>query len=269
MNYFNSNSMSKLIVLVYFILLPGFHIYGQAQNMYLPSGFEISNLPVWAQKMYSQNPNVLEVDSLFRNYYRANPFEKSYHTQYYKRWRRSVADKLNDQGFIVIPSPAQNKIMQNQYLQKQNSTSISNWSVVGPIAVLNNSGVPGKRQSNIYSIDQCASDSLVMYCGTEPGEVYKSLDEGNTWVNVSMNENFGSGVNAVEVDPNNSDIVFAGANAGVFRSQDGGATWINVLPQTNFGVNEILVNPSNSQLVLAASNKGLHRSVDGGASWVQ
>ena len=40
-----------------------------------------------------------------------------------------------------------------------------------------------------------------------------------------------------------------------------------MLPNTNFGVNEILIHPTNDQLVFASTDKGLHRSVDGGATW--
>lgn len=240
-----------------------------AQNMYKPSPAEISTLPDWAQKMYGDNPNLFEIELLYNEYYRTHPFEKSYHTQYFKRWKRNVAEYADETGFIRMPDESQKQIMQSQYLQKQNPQPQAAWNLVGPVQVFENSGNPGNGQANIYSFDQCLLDPNVMYCGTEPGEVYKSIDGGENWSNVSLNENFGSGVTAVEVHPFNSDIVFAGGNAGVFRSVDGGATWVKVLPQTNFGVNEILINLNNTQTVLAATNKGLYRSVDGGDNWTQ
>ena len=118
-------------------------------------------------------------------------------------------------------------------------------------------------------MDICAADTNFMYAGTEPGEVYKSTDGGETWSNTSMNENFGSGVKALEIDPTNPAIVFAGSDRGVFRSINGGQTWSHVLVNTDMSVNEILINPANTQLVLAASNKGLYRSADGGATFFQ
>ena len=241
------------------------------QNMYKPSLSEIASLPEWAQKMYGEDPNLFVVDSLYRDYYSRNTFQKSYHTQYYKRWRRNAVLIADENGKLVQPSLEQVKSVQQEYLQKSqsNQASVSNWTVMGPIQVIQNNGVPGNGQSNIYSVDQCESNPSVMYCGTEPGEVYKSMDGGETWTSVSMSMNFGSGVTAVEVDPNNADIVFAGGNAGVFRSTDGGATWTNVIPQSNFGVNEIVVNPSNAAIVMAATDKGLYRSTDGGLTWTQ
>lgn len=256
------------IILTFIFTLTGYSLF--SQNMQRPSAYEINTLPEWARKMYGPDPNVLEIDSLYQEYYRKVIFEKSYHTQYYKKWRRSVSDFIDDNGYVQTPDPALKQSQVELYKQsQQNISSFSSWTLAGPVQVFNNSGVPGKGQSNIYSIDQCAANPSVMYCGSEPGEVYKSLNGGDTWENTSKNENFGSGVTAIEVDDSNPDIVFAGGNAGVFRSINGGTTWVNVLPQTNFNVSEILVNPGNSQIVLVASEKGLYRSVNGGTNWVQ
>ncbi|MFM7768370.1 MAG: WD40/YVTN/BNR-like repeat-containing protein, partial [Bacteroidota bacterium] len=258
--------MKKILLLAIF----GFSISATAQNMYKPSAYEIQRLPRWAQVMYSDNPNLFEVDSLYRDYFSKNTFEKTYHTQYYKRWKRSVLPYVNDMGYIITPTSQEEKTIQQEYLSKKpQTTAVSNWSVLGPIQVIQNNGVPGNGQSNIYSVDQCESDPAVMYCGTEPGEVYKSLDGGETWSSVSMSMNFGSGVTAVEVDPTDPDIVFAGGNAGVFKSTDGGSNWTNVLNNSNFGVNEIIINPVNTNIVMAATDKGLFRSTDGGSNWLQ
>ena len=257
--------MKIRIILVVLFAFSSMHT--MAQPMSRPSQYEINTLPEWAKKMYGTNPNVLEVDSLYRNYYRSHAFIKTYHTQYYKKWRRAVVDFIDDQGFVKRSEMEQP--VQNRQPSQNLVPTVSNWTVTGPIQVLSNSGVPGKTQSNIYAIDQCAAVPDIMYCGTEPGEVYKSIDGGDTWNHSSMNENFGSGVGAVEVDPVHPDTVFAGADYGVFRSTDGGVTWSNVLVQTGFGANEILVNPANTQLVLAAATKGLFRSTDGGTNWTQ
>lgn len=241
----------------------------RAQNMYKPSSFEISTLPLWAQKMYGENPNFFEVDSLYRDYYRKNPFTKSYHTQYFKRWSREAVLLTGDDGYIRKENTVEPHIINTQKSVEKINASSAGWSLAGPVEVLGNNGVPGNGQANIYSIDQCLQVPSVLYCGTEPGEVYKSVDGGDHWSNASMNESFGSGVTSVEVNPFNPDVVFAGGNAGVFRSTDGAATWTNVLPQTNFGVNEILINLQDTQQVLAATNKGLYRSVNGGVNWTQ
>ena len=62
------------------------------------------SIPTWAKEMYRENPNVLEVDRLFKAYYKENPFKQNNYTRYYKRWRRYVSQFLNDDGTINFPS---------------------------------------------------------------------------------------------------------------------------------------------------------------------
>jgi photosystem II stability/assembly factor-like uncharacterized protein len=240
----------------------------QAQQMALPSDAEKATLPLWAQRMYTQPVNVYEVDSLYRAYFSSHTFVKTYHTQYYKKWRKLHAAFIDDQGFIQIPSLAERLERDRTYREQlaKRGQRASSWSLVGPVQVLDNDGSPGNEQTNVYALDQCTANPNVMYCGTEPGEVYKSLNGGQNWVNVSINETFGSGVTAIEIDPSNPDNVFAGAGAGVFRSTNGGTTWQNTLANTSW-VNEILVNPGNPSIVLAATDNGLYRSTDAGATW--
>jgi photosystem II stability/assembly factor-like uncharacterized protein len=240
-----------------------------SQNLQKPSAAEVSTLPEWAQKMYGTNPSVFEVDQLFKTYYRNHEFKKNFHTQYYKRWRRKNLLNLDASGFIQIPSAAENEQIEKEYRKKNKGVKSSNWSIVGPITNFQEGGTQGSGQTNVYSVDQCLGNPSIVYCGTEPGEVYKSNDEGLNWQLVSANEDFGSGVTAIEVHFSNQNIVFAGGNKGVFRSINGGISWQNVLPNSNLGVNEILIHPTNDQIVFACTDKGMYRSADGGTTWTQ
>lgn len=247
----------------YLFLFTFLYFKSFSQNLQKPSVIEIQSLPDWAQKMYGENPNVWEVDALYKNYFREHTFVKSYHTQYYKRWKKINVNQVDENGFIALNTA--NTIVKDK---SKNSNKTTGWSLVGPIQHKQENGQQGSGQSNVYSFDQCKNNLSVLYCGTEPGEVYKSIDAGENWFCVSMTENFGSGVTAVEVSPTNANTVFAGGNAGVFRSVDGGSTWSNTLPSSNLGVNEILINSIDEQIVFAATGKGLYRSTDGGLNWI-
>ncbi len=238
-----------------------------AQNLLKPSQSEIVTLPDWSKRMYSENPSIYEVDELYKNYYKTHSFVKSYHTQFYKRWRRKYLNFTDENGFINYPSFELSRLEDKAYRLKQNAEKSSNWSIVGPITNFQEGGAQGSGQTNVYSLDQCLGDPSVVYCGTEPGEVYKSTNEGLNWTLVSKNEDFGSGVTAIEVHFSNPNIVFAGGNNGIYRSIDGAQQWTNVLPNSNFGVNEILINPLYDQLVLACTDNGTYRSNDGGTTW--
>ncbi|HRY33697.1 MAG TPA: PKD domain-containing protein [Bacteroidales bacterium] len=260
--------MRRLLSLTAVMLLPAL-VAGQ--NMYRPSDSEILKLPAWAKEMYGQQPNVWLVDSLYKAWFAVHPFVKSYHTQYYKRWRRSAEPYLDERGFAVIPSVEEMSARDGQYRQglaAKDAVKSGQWQVLGPLQSLGNNGQKKGSQTNVYCIDQCASFPDILYCGTEPGEVYKSTDHGENWQCVTMEYDMGGGLTAIEVSPDNPDIVFAGSQHRLWRSLDGGVSWTSILQATDLGVNEILMIPSDQQVVLAATNKGLYRSTDGGAGFI-
>jgi len=265
--------MNKKISALLFYFLFSTLVYGQQK----PSSYEIMNLPLWAQKMYADNPNVFEIDSLYQSYYKNNTFKKSYHTQYYKRWKRHVANLIDEQGFVNYLTQQQFEDKISSYVQKKSISRSASWSSVGPFFVSSPQLAQGKTQSNVYCIAQSPSNNQVLYCGTEPGEIYKSINGGHTWNCVSLDNYFGSGgsqiwgigVSAIAIHPTNPDIAFAGGDGGVFKTSNGGNSWSNVLVQSSLGVNEILIHPTNALIVFAATDKGLFKSEDGGLNWTQ
>jgi hypothetical protein len=98
-------------------------------------------------------------------------------------------------------------------------------------------------------------------------------------------------VNKILVDPNNSNILYAGFEAkesddetttqgGLFKSINAGLNWSRIdttLPQIN--VRDILINPDDSQIIYTAVASGydhtegnyyyggVYKSIDGGSSW--
>jgi uncharacterized repeat protein (TIGR01451 family) len=102
-------------------------------------------------------------------------------------------------------------------------------------------------------------DSSRVYLGTETtnGGVYRSENGGLDWTKV-LDDN----VNAVAVDPGNTDRVYAGTwNAtGFFRSLDGGTTWAAVnegLP-VRPGIEALAVDPTATSRVLAGTTAGVY-----------
>ena len=283
-DYLNTNSLKKCIFLdihscnnCQFLLMKPYHFLWfvlffcsffqlQAQDRYKPSNTEIGNLPLWAQKMYAQRPNVLEVDQLYRSYYDTHSFQKNYHTQYYKKWRRQVADRIDQDGYATEWTLTQKKArIEYQPSHSRNA----NWSVLGPFVVRASDGDTVAEQSNVYAVDQCTNAPHVWYCGTETGEVYRSVDNAETWINVSLSQNFDGGITALEIHPNNPDIVFAGSGDFLLKSIDAGNNWTLVMAINNLQANEILILPNSPDTILLAGNAGLYRSTDAGNNWSQ
>ncbi|MBL7786993.1 MAG: PKD domain-containing protein [Chitinophagales bacterium] len=248
------------------------------QKVYRP--FVPSNevLPQWVSLMYAENPNVWEVDNARREYYRIHEFQKTAHTQYYKRWRRQVAPYINENGFVDMPTATEKEQKRTEYLQKRESLlqngagqrqMSGSWSCLGPFETFetpqsNGTQPPKSDQANVYSLDQSLSNTNVLYCGTETGMLFRSTDKAQNWVSVSNGYYLG-GVTAVKIHPTNPDVVYAGDGSHLIKTTDGGNTWQTILNSVE--VNDIAVQPSNPQVVLVATMQGLYRSTDGGANF--
>ena len=112
-----------------------------------------------------------------------------------------------------------------------------------------------------------------------PGSgLYKTLDSGAHWTNISHHPGFPHGLLGkigVTVSASNPRIVYAIVQAhdgGVFRSADGGATWKLVnnemkLRQRAFYYTAIYVDPTNSNVVYAPQVDSVFKSTNGGRTW--
>jgi photosystem II stability/assembly factor-like uncharacterized protein len=121
--------------------------------------------------------------------------------------------------------------------------------------------------------------------------IYRSTDEGKTWVNTGLYD--AQQIGGLAIDPKDENIVFAavlghpyGPNTerGVYRTKNGGKTWERVLyKDENTGAIQVTIDPKNSNVVYAdlwaarqgpwengawqGPESGLYKSIDGGNTW--
>lgn len=137
-----------------------------------------------------------------------------------------------------------------------------------------------------------ADQSNRLYVGTEPGGLFQSDDNGDSfqlvetlWSQPSRKDWFGGGrdhpgVCSIVVDPHNSEHITIGISVGgVYESSDGGQTWdarnkglyANYLPDpyAEFGHDPhyILASPSNPNILWQQNHCGVFRSSDNGHTW--
>ncbi|NHN26879.1 T9SS type A sorting domain-containing protein [Flavobacterium jejuense] len=256
------------------VLLLCYSIVATAQSLQKPPHFLIEKAPEWAKMMYDDNPNVYSVDAAYNAYYREHDFEKNIHTQYYKSWKRSIMDLIAPDGSIKDRNREEIK-KYNQISSRTETAALLNgdWTLIGPIETHGvDDGAIDNQQCNVYCIDQSLSNPNIVYCGTEPGEVYKSLDGGDNWFNVSLNVAFSNrGVNAIEIDPTNPDIVYVGNDNLIYKTSDGGVNWQQVFADINYPgngiISEIVVHLTQTNIIFMAGYGGLYRSIDNGNTW--
>ena len=235
-----------------------------------------NNTPNWARLMYSDNPNVGEVEYLFKEYYMNNKFIKNIHTQNHKHWILMVAPLLDQDGFIKQPSKLEedikHQLLKEKY-QLKNTMRIPGsdlgWVPMGPFETFGTDpAIPISWHKNVYSIDQSLSNPDILICGTEAGGVYKTVDRASNWSLISLGEIFSGGNSAVKIHPTDSNNFLLSSNRRIYQSLDGGITWLERHYTDGTG-NEFEYSPSNNNIVFHTSTTGLFKSIDGGVTWAQ
>lgn len=249
-------------------------------------------VPAWFRMMYDTRPNAWEIDRLYAEEHPVHRMEGNRNEEYaereyssiydfiYQRWRKTVQDWLDEDGYVHYPTVQQLED-EDQFRRSLRSTEErggSLWTLAGPLvhyrARYNASdSVPAASwHSNVYSITRCQANPNILYCGTEAGGVYKSTDHGASWNIVSLSE-YVRDVRAIEVHPGNPDIALYGARGKVYRTTNGGGSWATVgqagFQSLGLYVWDLHFNPSNPNMIYAATDGGLYRTTDLGNNWTQ
>ena len=148
----------------------------------------------------------------------------------------------------------------------------------------------GMESIAISWLDQSKSQPNVLYAATgvawvggiqdiTGAGVYKSVDSGKNWTNVSPRESNGyvldefNNVSRLLVDPTDPDIVIASttedyfAQGHIWKTIDGGKNWIEVASATT-RIQQVIAAPSDFNIQYAAvRGVGVLRSVDRGSTW--
>jgi photosystem II stability/assembly factor-like uncharacterized protein len=113
--------------------------------------------------------------------------------------------------------------------------------------------------------------------------IYKSTDGGQTFnpsLNITTNRSIGAFGYDIEMDPNNSNIIYATLESeGVFKTTNAGTSWTKLsggLPTRDFGRPDVAVARSNNNIVYASFESlltgdilDIYRSDNGGNTWTK
>ena len=102
--------------------------------------------------------------------------------------------------------------------------------------------------------------------------ILKTTDAGETWTkSLDWSYSEQTGIQALAIDPNNPQTIWAGTTHGTLKSTNAGADWEHV--NTTIMVTDILIHPDSSNIVyiacgnLGTDGNGIYRTKDGGESW--
>ena len=156
------------------------------------------------------------------------------------------------------------------------------------------------KSSSVGAVAVANSNPDILYIGMGETElrgnimqgdgVYKSIDAGNTWTHVGLEDT--QAISKIRVHPEDPNIVYVAAlghpygeneERGVFKSIDGGNNWKKILfksPKT--GAIDLILDPNDPDTIYASfwqvyrtpykmlgggPECGLYRSNDGGNTW--
>ena len=146
---------------------------------------------------------------------------------------------------------------------------------IGPFRGGRSAAVTGvKDKPNLY------------YFGATGGGVWKTIDAGKTYENISDGF-FGGSIGSIAVAPSDSNVIYVGGGEvtvrgnvssgnGIWKSIDSGKTWtFSGLPKSRH-IPRIMIDSQNPDIVYAAvlgniykptSERGVYKSTNGGKTW--
>ena len=132
----------------------------------------------------------------------------------------------------------------------------------------------------VFSLAVSSADGVV-YAGTEPSRVFRSVDGGESWQPLDAllelpsrptwsfpPRPWTSHVRWIAPSPHDGDLLLVGIElGGLMRSDDGGATWEDHRPGAQPDVHSLAWHPGVPGRAYEAGGGGAAFSIDGGVTW--
>jgi len=122
-------------------------------------------------------------------------------------------------------------------------------------------GNPGLWVSRVEASHHFPGTAYVTYTGYRNDDfrpyIYKTTDYGQTWTSIAANLP-NKAINVVREDPKNPNLLFVGAEFGLYVSIDGGKTWNDL--QANMPTQpvwDLAIHPRDGELIVATHGRGV------------
>ena len=229
----------------------------------------IANSQNYKELMNSRDVKVSEIIESAEAYLQEHPSKKD--RKFFERWKYNAVRLQNEEGYLPSREKVQKEltkfINEKKDVKGRNSPS-GTWAELGPKNWTATSGYnPGVGR--ITSFAQHPTDANTMIVGSDTGGIWKSTDQGSTWLPLLDNYT-NMEIFSLAIDPSSPNTYYWGGSLGaIFKSTDGGTTWASISTIANGeSVNKILIHPTNSMKIFATvENTGIYRSDDGGTTW--
>ncbi len=115
---------------------------------------------------------------------------------------------------------------------------------------------------SIFALTIDPNNQNIVYAGTSGSTLVKSTNAGATWAATGAGPS--GTIRKILIHPSNSNIVFACASNGIFRSTNAAVSWTQV---HNLSKEDIEFKPNDLNTMYATGND-VYRSGDNGVTWI-
>lgn len=185
----------------------------------------------------------------------------------------SLSDRFNWNAPFVMDPSNHNVLLFGSNRVWQSTDNGLNWVDVSPDLTLN---TPSNLVFHtITTLEISPASPRIYYAGTDDGLVWRSLDGGGSWADISAGLPVRS-VTRVSADPADSQMVYVTLSgfgqdehlAHVYRSTDNGSTWTSIagnLPDVP--ANDLIVDPNDRVTLYLATDVGVYITRNTGGTW--
>lgn len=124
------------------------------------------------------------------------------------------------------------------------------------------------RGEAVHSLFQSEANQDMLLAGTSHG-VYRSLNAGDSWMQLPTTGIINLNVESLAMDPRNTDVIYAGTWHRMFKSTNGGQTWKLVKEGMidDSDVFAIDIDPRDPNHIIASACSGIYESKNAGEAW--
>lgn len=143
------------------------------------------------------------------------------------------------------------------------------------------------RGGRVTAVAGVESQPSVFYMGATGGGVWKTINYGIDWVNVSDGFFKTGSIGSIRVSQSDPDIIYVGTGSdgirsnviigkGIYRSDDAGDTWRFLGLEKAGQIGALVIHPDNPEICYVAAignpfgknaDRGVFKTTDGGKSW--
>jgi photosystem II stability/assembly factor-like uncharacterized protein len=180
--------------------------------------------------------------------------------------------------FSIIIFSSLNAQNQESSATESNYFATTKYRLVGPF-----------RGGRATAVCGSIANKQLFYMGSTGGGVWRTLDGGSNWQNIS-DKYFGGSIGSIALAPNDENTIYVGEGEntmrgnvseginGMWKSENAGRSWQNIGLQFARHITRIIVHPKNENIVWAAvtgsifsssKERGVYKTTDGGKTWRQ